>query len=104
MGETNCRVDVVCVIGVEDGRYLAPECEADGLQLQLASRLLCGIFLSPAFQSATFLRVGLEIVELDRGCFACMIGGVDNKTLFLIATGDVWRKSLKLREGELDRC
>jgi len=63
-----------------------------------------GSFFSPAFQSATFLLVGLEIVELDRGCFACMIGGVDNKTLFLIATGDVWRKSLKLRERELDRC
>ena len=55
-----------------------------------------GSFFSPAFHSATFLLVGLEIVEV--------IGGVDNKTLFLIATGDVWRKSLKLRERELDRC
>jgi sugar lactone lactonase YvrE len=27
----------------------------------------------------------LETIELDRGCFACMLGGEDGKTLFLIA-------------------
>ncbi len=31
----------------------------------------------------------LQTINLDRGCFACMLGGVDNKTLFLIATE--WR-------------
>ncbi len=31
----------------------------------------------------------LQTVELDRGCFACMLGGVDQRTLFLIATE--WR-------------
>jgi sugar lactone lactonase YvrE len=31
----------------------------------------------------------LQTIELDRGCFACMLGGVDNRTLFLIATE--WR-------------
>lgn len=27
----------------------------------------------------------LQIVELDRGCFACMLGGADGKTLFIMA-------------------
>ncbi len=31
----------------------------------------------------------LQTVELDRGCFACMLGGADGRTLFLIATE--WR-------------
>jgi sugar lactone lactonase YvrE len=31
----------------------------------------------------------LQTIDLDRGCFACMLGGVDNRTLFLIATE--WR-------------
>ncbi len=28
----------------------------------------------------------LQTIELDRGCFACMLGGADSKTLFLVAT------------------
>src|SRR6266536_2144871 len=28
----------------------------------------------------------LQMVELDRGCFACMLGGADSKTLFMVAT------------------
>jgi sugar lactone lactonase YvrE len=31
----------------------------------------------------------LQTISLDRGCFACMLGGGDNRTLFLIATE--WR-------------
>jgi sugar lactone lactonase YvrE len=27
----------------------------------------------------------LQTIDLDRGCFACMLGGVDNRTLFLMA-------------------
>jgi sugar lactone lactonase YvrE len=27
----------------------------------------------------------LQTIELDRGCFACMLGGVDRRTLFLLA-------------------
>jgi sugar lactone lactonase YvrE len=27
----------------------------------------------------------LQTIELDRGCFACMLGGVDNRTLFMLA-------------------
>ena len=26
----------------------------------------------------------LQTIELDRGCFACMLGGVDRPTLFLV--------------------
>jgi sugar lactone lactonase YvrE len=28
----------------------------------------------------------LQTIDLDRGCFACMLGGPDKKTLFLVAT------------------
>src|SRR5215218_9620541 len=28
----------------------------------------------------------LQTIDLDRGCFACMLGGVDRRTLFMIAT------------------
>jgi sugar lactone lactonase YvrE len=31
----------------------------------------------------------LRVVELDRGCFACTLGGADRRTLFLVATE--WR-------------
>ena len=27
----------------------------------------------------------LQTIELDRGCFACMLGGADRRTLFIIA-------------------
>ena len=30
----------------------------------------------------------LEAIELDRGCFACALGGPDRRTLFMIA--QVW--------------
>lgn len=28
----------------------------------------------------------LQTIELDRGCFACILGGADGKTLFMVAT------------------
>ena len=31
----------------------------------------------------------LQTIDLDRGCFACMLGGVDNRTLFMMAAE--WR-------------
>jgi sugar lactone lactonase YvrE len=43
-------------------------------------------------QRCVRVREGDEVLQatnLDRGCFACMLGGVDNRTLFLIATE--WR-------------
>jgi sugar lactone lactonase YvrE len=33
----------------------------------------------------------LQSVDLDRGCFACALGGADKRTLFLMATE--WRGS-----------
>ena len=38
----------------------------------------------------------LQIVQADRGCFACMLGGSDRKTLFIIATE--WRGMEKIVE------
>jgi len=31
----------------------------------------------------------LQTVTVDRGCFACMLGGADRKTLFIVAAE--WR-------------
>jgi sugar lactone lactonase YvrE len=38
----------------------------------------------------------LQTVDIDRGCFACMLGGADGRTLFLIATE--WRGMDKIAE------
>jgi len=38
----------------------------------------------------------LQIVTADRGCFACMLGGVEKKTLFIIATE--WRGMDKITD------
>jgi len=43
----------------------------------------------------------LQTINLDRGCFACMLGGPDKKTLFLIATE--WRGMDKIPELALAR-
>jgi len=39
----------------------------------------------------------LQTVELDRGCFACALGGADKKTLFMIATE--WRGAEGMTSG-----
>jgi sugar lactone lactonase YvrE len=39
----------------------------------------------------------LQTIDLDRGCFACMLGGVDRKTLFM--TANEWRGSENMAEG-----
>ena len=41
----------------------------------------------------------LEAIELDRGCFACMLGGEDGTTLFMMAAD--WGGSASMGEGEL---
>jgi sugar lactone lactonase YvrE len=38
----------------------------------------------------------LQTVTVDRGCFACMLGGADRKTLFIVVT--VWRGMEKIAE------
>jgi sugar lactone lactonase YvrE len=39
----------------------------------------------------------LQVINLDRGCFACMLGGADRRTLFLMAAE--WRGSEKMAGG-----
>jgi sugar lactone lactonase YvrE len=39
----------------------------------------------------------LETIELDRGCFACMLGGADMSTLFMVATE--WRGTEHMADG-----
>ena len=39
----------------------------------------------------------LQTINLDRGCFACMLGGVDKKTLFIMAAE--WHGVAKMMDG-----
>ena len=39
----------------------------------------------------------LQTIELDRGCFACALGGADMRTLFLVATE--WRGPTHMADG-----
>ncbi len=39
----------------------------------------------------------LQTIELDRGCFACMLGAADGRTLFMVATE--WRGTEHMAEG-----
>jgi sugar lactone lactonase YvrE len=41
----------------------------------------------------------LRTIELDLGCFACMLGGEDGRTLFMVAQG--WGGTEGTSEGEL---
>jgi len=40
----------------------------------------------------------LRTIDLDRGCFACMLGGVDRRTLFMMAAD--WRGPASMADGE----
>jgi sugar lactone lactonase YvrE len=39
----------------------------------------------------------LQTIELDRGCFACTLGGSDGKTLFIVATE--WKGAENMDDG-----
>jgi sugar lactone lactonase YvrE len=39
----------------------------------------------------------LQTIELDRGCFACMLGGADRRTLFMVATE--WKGTANMADG-----
>ena len=44
----------------------------------------------------------LQVVGVDRGCFACMLGGVDGRTLFIVAT--TWDESvMNVADGRTGR-
>ena len=40
----------------------------------------------------------LDTVEVDRGCFACMLGGDDGRTLFIVAAA--WGGTAGIGQGE----
>jgi sugar lactone lactonase YvrE len=40
----------------------------------------------------------LQTIELDRGCFACSLGGADGRTLFMVATE--WSGTANMADGE----
>lgn len=49
------------------------------------------------------VRVGeggevLQTIDLDRGCFACMLGGIDGRTLFMVA--QEWGGPANMQGGE----
>jgi sugar lactone lactonase YvrE len=39
----------------------------------------------------------LQTIKIDRGCFACMLGGADKKTLFIMAAE--WHGFAKMMDG-----
>jgi sugar lactone lactonase YvrE len=43
----------------------------------------------------------LQTVNVDRGCFACMLGGRERRTLFIVAAE--WRGMEKIAEVALER-
>jgi sugar lactone lactonase YvrE len=43
----------------------------------------------------------LETIDVDRGCFACMLGGAERKTLFIVATE--WRGMDRMAEVARER-
>jgi sugar lactone lactonase YvrE len=40
----------------------------------------------------------LQTINLDRGCFACMLGGTDRRTLFMMASE--WHGTAGMAEGQ----
>ena len=40
----------------------------------------------------------LQTIDLDRGCFACMLGGVENRTLFMVAAA--WGEAASMADGQ----
>ncbi|MDG4854786.1 MULTISPECIES: hypothetical protein [unclassified Mesorhizobium] len=47
------------------------------------------MILAPALCQGARGRCEIDKVEVDRGCFACMLGGADGRTLFITAAE--WR-------------
>lgn len=69
----------------------------DGSARQVADGLWYG---DVPHRRAVRVREGgdvLQTIELDRGCFACAFGGIDGRTLFLIATE--WQGTSTMADG-----
>lgn len=74
--------------GLSDGRTWADLDEGvpDGICVDAEAAIWYG---DVPHKRAVRVREGgevLQTVELDRGCFACALGGADGRTLFLVAT------------------
>lgn len=89
---------------VADGSLFNPRCWADlgdgvpdGICLDADTAIWCG---DVPHQRAVRVREGgevLQTIELDRGCFACALGGADRRTLFLVATE--WKGTTEMAAG-----
>jgi sugar lactone lactonase YvrE len=69
----------------------------DGICLDAEGAVWAG-----AMNRCVRIREGGEIaesIELDRSCFACMLGGEDGRTLFMMAAE--WRGTDAMTDGEL---
>lgn len=83
----------------EDGslsqRRVWADLASDGICLDAEGALWC-----PADKSCLRVREGGEILQtitLDRNCFACMLGGDDRRTLFMLAAE--WRGVEHMTDG-----
>jgi sugar lactone lactonase YvrE len=59
-----------------------------------------GAVWSPAMKACVRVREGGEVmerIELDRFCFACMLGGADRRTLFMLAAD--WQGPERMLDG-----
>jgi sugar lactone lactonase YvrE len=69
----------------------------DGICLDAESAVWCGDVPN---KRCVRVREGgevLQTIDLDRGCFACMLGGVDRRTLFLVTRE--WPGPASMAEG-----
>jgi len=57
----------------------------DGICIDSEGRRLVRRCPQPALRAGSGGRQVLQTIELDRGCFACMLGGPDGRTLFMMA-------------------
>lgn len=80
---------------VEPAGVGGPHDGPDGICLDAEGAVWCG-----AMDTCVRVREGgevLQTIQLDRSCFACMLGGEDNMALFLMAAE--WRGPENITEG-----
>ena len=73
-----------------------------GVPLIAAKRKVVRRCRAPVGRAGACVRVReggevLDTIELDRGCFACMLGGAGNSTLFMVA--QQWGGTANMQRG-----